>query len=380
MAHAVKQYDKQWLDETWGKIEAKLSAECDRVGDRIPYIPVDGVYREDKAETDIYWWTNGFWPGMLWQMYQATNEEKYKIAAEGVERKLDAALEGYDGLHHDVGFMWLHSAVANYRLTGNARSKSRGMHAANLLAGRYNPRGKFIRAWNDDCTGWIIIDCMMNIPILYWASRESNDPRFEFIARDHADTALRQAIRADGSSHHIVVLDPENGEFASAPGGQGYDEGSSWSRGQAWALYGFALSYHHTRDEKYLSTAKQVAHYFIANAASTGFIPLVDFRAPAEPELWDTTAGTCAACGLLEIADAVSELEKPLYVNAAISILRAIDEKFCNWNVDVDSIVGGGTAAYHSRENGDFGVPILYGDYFFIEAVLRLRDQHVLLW
>lgn len=369
----------QWLDEVWSKLEVKMSMECDRIGDRIPYIAEDGKYRDDMAEKDIYWWTNGFWPGILWQMYNATGEEKYKQAAEGVEQKLDAALDGFEGLHHDVGFMWLHSAVANYRLTGSLRSKTRGLHAANLLAGRYNPRGKFFRAWNEDHIGWIIIDSMMNIPLLYWASREVNDPRFEYIARDHADTVLRLAVRADGSCNHIVVLNPENGDFVEAPGGQGYESGSSWSRGQAWALYGFALSYRYTKDENYLHAAKRIAHYFIANVSATGYVPLVDFRSPAEPVCFDTTAGACAASGLMEIADWMPELEKSLYRDAAVRILQAIEGKYANWNTEEDSIISGGTAAYHSRK-GDFDVPIVYGDYFFIEAVLRLRGQSLMLW
>ncbi|OXL82582.1 glycosyl hydrolase family 88 [Paenibacillus sp. SSG-1] len=371
--------ERQWLDDVWDKLQVKMLAEVDRIGDRIPYIPENGAYREDKAETDIYWWTNGFWPGMLWQMYHATGEAKYRAAAESVERKLDAALEGYDGLHHDVGFMWLHSAVANYRLTGSARAKTRGMHAANLLAGRYNPAGRFIRAWNDDCTGWIIVDCMMNIPLLYWASRETGDPRFDVIARQHADTTLTNVVRPDGSCNHIVILSPEDGSFVEAPGGQGYGTGSAWSRGQAWALYGFALSHRHTGEARYLEAAKRVAHYFIANVAATGYVPLVDFRAPDEPVAWDTTAGMCAACGLLEIAEALPALEKPLYVNAALRILQATDERFCNWNPAEDAIVGGGTGSYHGR-NGDYAVPIIYGDYFLIEAVLRLKGMDFLIW
>ena len=375
----LNEENNKWLEAIWSKLQVKMSAECDRIGDRIPYVPKNGVYAEDKGETDIYWWTNGFWPGMLWQMYNATGAQKYKAAAEGVERRLDGAFDGFDGLHHDVGFMWLHSAVANYRLTGDDRAKTRGMHAANLLAGRYNPRGKFIRAWNDDCTGWIIVDSMMNIPILYWASEVSRDPRFAYIAKDHADTVLANVVRPDGSCNHIVILNPENGEFAEAPGGQGYRSGSSWSRGQSWALYGFALSYRHTKDARYLDAAKKIAHYFISSIASTGFIPLADFRAPAEPVLWDTTAGVCAACGLLEIAEAVDELERPLYLNAALNILQATDSRFCNWNPEEDSIVAGGTEAYFSRPGGEH-VPIIYGDYFLIEAVLRLKGQSFLIW
>ncbi|OPH46584.1 glycosyl hydrolase family 88 [Paenibacillus ferrarius] len=370
--------DQYWLDCTWEKIQVKMSAECERVGDHIPYVPVNGEYREDKGDTDIYWWTNGFWPGMLWHMYQATQEEPYKTAAEGVERRLDAALEGFEGLHHDVGFMWLPSAVANYRLTGNERSKTRGLHAANLLAGRYNPRGRFIRAWNDDCTGWIIVDSMMNIPLLYWASMETNDPRFRYIAMDHADTVLGRIVRSDGSCNHIAILNPENGELLEAPGGQGFASGSAWSRGQSWALYGFALSYRYTKDDRYLSAAKSIAHYFITQVSTTDYVPLVDFRAPAEPVKWDTTAGLCAACGLLELAETVPELEQPFYRNAAIRILQSTDERFANWNPNEDAIISGGTEAYHSIKNNE--VPIIYGDYFFIEAVLRLKEKHVLIW
>lgn len=382
MKYTLSDPDRQWAEETWKKIREKLSAETDRMGDRIPYIPEHGKYA-DMGEKDIYWWTNGFWPGMLWQMYHATGEEKYRVTANLVEDRLDTAMDGYVGLHHDVGFMWLLSSVANYRLTGNERSLARGRHAANLLAGRYNPRGKYIRAWDpvgtDDCTGWIIIDCMMNINLLYWASDVQKDPRFRYIAEDHADTALKYLLRPDGSSNHIAVLNPENGEPVAFPGGQGYGSGSSWSRGQSWALTGFALSYLHTGKQEYLDAAKRTAHYFIANVSGTAYLPLVDFRAPAEPVRWDTTAGACAACGLLELANHVPELERPLYVTAAVKLLQSIDSRFCDWDTESDSIVANGTGAYHSLGK-DNAAPIIYGDYYFMEAVLRLLDKDFLIW
>ena len=368
-----------WLTDVWMKLEAKMEAQCYRIGDCIPYISEGGQYKEDKGESGVSWWTNGFWPGMLWHMYNATNKTQYKLAAEGVERRLDRALEDYEGLHHDVGFMWLLSAVANYRLTGDKKARARGLHAASLLAGRYNPRGSFIRAWNGDCTGWIIVDCMMNLPLLYWASREINDPRLAYIAEEHANTTLRHIVRPDGSCNHIAILNPDNGDLLETPGGQGYEPGSSWSRGLAWALYGFALSYRHTGKTHFLDTAKQIAHYFIANVSATGYVPLVDFRAPEQPQLWDTTAGTCAASGLLEIAGLVGEHEQGLYTNAACCILRAIEEHYCNRDVDCDSIVAGGTVLYHG-EDDEVDVPIIYGDYFFIESVLKLRKRHLLLW
>ena len=160
-----------------------------------------------------------------------------------------------------MGFMFLPTAVADYKLTGNARSRKTALHAANLLAGRFNPAGGFIRAWNQsedkDTRGWAIIDSMLNISLLYWASEETKDPRFRKIAMMHADTTKAHFVRPDGSVKHIVEFDPETGEAVRSYGGQGYKEGSSWTRGQGWAVYGFVISYLHTGKQEYLDTAKE---------------------------------------------------------------------------------------------------------------------------
>lgn len=378
MMKGLKSEDYRWAQEVYQKIEKKMSAQCSRIGDKIPYIAEDGVYKEDKAQTDIVWWTNGFWPGMLWQMYHATGDEKYMDKARKVEDKLDKAFDVYTGLHHDVGFIWLQSAVADYRLTGNERSMARGLHAAHLLAGRYNPRGKFIRSWNRDRSGWVIVDSMMNIQLLFWASEVLKDPRFRYIAMDHADTLMKYTVRADGACNHIIVLDPETGELVETPGGQGYERGSAWSRGQSWAIYGYALSYRHTGRQEYLDTAKKVAHYFMSQTDRTEGIPLVDFRAPKEPVYLDTTAGMCAACGLLEIASHVPELEKEFYVDGAIKLLRAAEVNYCNWDQKYDSIVAMGSGSYSTEH--DRHVPIIYGDYFLIEAVFKMLEKDILLW
>ncbi len=371
-----------WLDETWNRISRKMELECRRIGSDIPYIPVDGKYTEDWGKRDITWWTNGFWVGMLWLMYHATGKEEYKIAADKVEDRLDEALLGFVGLYHDVGFMWLHSSVANYRLTGKERSRVRGLQAASVLAGRFNINGQFIRAWNEENgnirAGWMIIDCLMNIPILYWASAETRDPRFTQIAMAHADTALKVIMRGDGSCNHIAALDPDTGELESYPPCQGFSPEGSWSRGQAWALYGFALSYRHTGEARYLDAAKKSAHYFLANIAETGYVPVSDFRAPLEPVIYDTSAGTIAACGLIEIAEAVPEYEKSLYLNGAVRILKAITARHCNWNPEEDSIVSEGCVAYHSKDQRD--VPLIYADYFLIEAITRLKGSELSLW
>ena len=377
---ALSGNDADWAVKTLEKCKAKFSAEVAREGDKIPYIAEDGRYVRDMSATpeDLVWWTNGFWPGVCWQMWHLTGDEAYLRAARGVEEKLDGALDRYTGLHHDVGFMWLLSAVADYRLTGNERSRERGLHAAHLLAGRYNPRGKFIRSWNRDRAGWVIVDSMMNIPLLYWASETIGDPRFAYMATDHADTVMKNTVRGDGSCNHIIVLDPHNGDLLDTPAGQGCASGSSWSRGQAWAIYGFALSYRHTGERRYLDTAKRVANYFASQVSLTGNVAKLDFRQPADVDWWDALAGCIAACGMLEIARACEGTERDEWVTWAVKVLRATDERFCDWDTERDGVVTMCSGAYFSEK--DRHVPMVYADYYFLEAVLRLSGRDVLLW
>ncbi len=379
MLDFLTEEEKAWVDEVYGKLCGKISAQSGRLGERIPYIARKGSYTEDLGRTNIAWWTNGFWAGILWQMYHATGEARYKEQARALEKRLDRAMQEFNELYHDVGFMWMHTAVADYRLTGDKEALARGRHAANLLAGRFNILGNYIRAWNEELAGWMIIDSMMNLSILYWAGEESGDPRFAAIAARHADTALEKIMRPDGSSRHIVIVDPESGEVLDAPAGQGAAQGSSWSRGQAWALYGFAISYAHTKDTRYLDAAKRAAHYFISNAALHGYLPLCDFRAPQTPVLYDSTAGACAACGLLEIAKHVPDGEKPLYEKSALRILTAMEHKFCHWEESEDGILYYGRVDYRSPER-DEDVSVIYGDYFFVEAVFRLKQKDFFIW
>lgn len=163
MRYTISETDRQWAARVWDKLEVKLKAECRRVGPIMPYIPVNGTY-EDMAEKNLVWWTNGFWAGILWQMYHATKEDLYKETAEQIGAKLDQGLADYTGLDHDLGFLWLHTAVADYRLTGNQQSRIRGLHAAGILAGRFQPAGEYIRAWNEGQEGVAIVDCLMNLP------------------------------------------------------------------------------------------------------------------------------------------------------------------------------------------------------------------------
>lgn len=381
--------DQIWLDDVVCKIRTKMEWVSEKSATKIPYTTISGVHddrtdssMEFQRDDGLNWWCNGFWAGMMWMMYHETKNEHYARIARVTEEKLDQCFDDYYGLHHDVGFMWLPSAVADYKITGSEDGRRRGLHAANLLAGRFNPVGKFIRAWNDipgedsDTRGWAIIDCMFNIPLLYWASDTTKDPRFKQIAQLHADTVMENFVRPDGSVKHIVEFDPFHGGLVKDYRGQGYEQGSSWTRGQTWGLYGFMMSYIHTGKQEYMDIAKQIAHYFIANIPENGLIP-VDFRQPKEPAWEDSTASAIAACGLIEIAKYVGELEKDLYLNAALKLLKVLAEKRCDWTKNSDCILEKCTAAYHNREHE---YHIIYGDYYFMEAIFKLKGNDIFLW
>jgi len=373
----ISEESKKWVDETWDRIYNKLKITAPRSKDKLPFTTENGVHDDKFAKNSVFWWTNGFWPAIMWLMYASTNDSIFREVAENAEAMLDTPLQKYSDLDHDAGFLWHISAGANYRLTGNEKSKARAFYAAKFLASRYNIRGEFIRAWNGkDRQGWTIIDTMMNIPLLYWASREADDPRFRFIAESHADMTMKNHVRPDGSVKHIIIHDYINGGVIDELRGQGFEVGTSWSRGQGWGLYGFILSYIHTGKQEYLDTAKRIAHYFIS-CVCNDWLPRCDFRSPPDPVIYDSTASGLSACALLEIAKAVPELERETYINAALNILKAADKKFCNWEENEDSIVQMGTGAYHDKRHH---YPIIYGDFFFIEAVYKLKEFDFLIW
>ena len=365
-----------WCEQISSKLNIKMLHALERANEVhcIPYRTDGSAWRSDNY---ITWWTNGFWPATMLRMYLLAGGERYLIEARHAEAMLDEALRHPKDLHHDVGFMWNISSGVHYRLTGDETSLRRWLQAADLLAARYNPNG-FLRAWNGpDQAGWAIIDSMMNIPLLYRISDFTNDPRYGLIARRHADTTLRHFLREDGSCNHIVIFDPHTGEPLATPAGQGVAPGSSWSRGQAWALYGFALSHAHTGEPLYLDAAKRVAHYFIS-CVMDDWIPDCDFRAPKEPVVKDNCAGAIAACGMLEIANHVPECERALYENAALSLLKAMETHCADWSADSPAIFTQCTVAYHDEEGRN--THLQYADYFFTEGIHRLKDRDAMLF
>ena len=367
--------DKAWLEDMAQKLDRKMRYAVGKARevDFMPYSTEGGQWKK----TDIGWWTNGFWPANMWQMYRMTGDELYREEALRAETMLDEALKDFKNLSHDVGFMWLIHSGVRYALEKNPDSYDRVLYAADMLAGRFNPNG-FIRAWNGaGREGWAIVDCMMNLPLLYWATEITGDPRYRLIAMRHADTTMEHFVRPDGSCNHIVIFDPETGAFLDNPGGQGYESGSSWSRGQSWALYGFVLSFLHTGKQAYLDTAKRIANYFISQITDD-WMPRCDFRQPLEPAIKDNVAGSVAACGLLELARALPELEGRFYFDAAVRILKAQEQDAANWELDDPAIFTKCTSAWHDLPGRH--ITMTYGDYYFIEAVNKLRGDDLLFW
>ncbi len=365
--------EKAWVQETLEKIEKKMIPVTERNRDRIPYTTIDGRF-DDKSISDPCWWTNGFWGGVMWQLYALTGNEMFRLEAIGVEEKLDQNLMSTQGLDHDNGFKWLPTSVIRYKQEKNEESLNRAMLAANNMAGRFNLAGNFIRAWNNwddvDRRGFAIIDCMMNLPLLYWASEETTDPRFKMIAVAHADTALKAFIREDGSVNHIVVFDPFTGKQEGTLGGQGYGEGSSWTRGQSWGIYGFALSYRYTGEKKYLEASKKIADY-VLSAMPESFLVPIDYRQPKEVSLEDSTAAAITASGLIELAGLLDE-DSDKYLDGALKLLKTLDEKRCNWSLDTDNLLEKCAVDYHGDGHN---MSIIYGDYYFIEALMKLSGK-----
>ncbi|WP_219993696.1 glycoside hydrolase family 88 protein [Paenibacillus cellulosilyticus] len=346
----------------------------DKIGASFPHVCLDGRYNSE----DVSFWTSGFWGGLLWLAYRETQQKSLRSLAEQIERKLNEPLHQFYDIHHDVGFMYLPTAVHHYKVTGNEDSRRTGLIAASHLAGRFNLKGQFIRAWTDsvdpDSTGWAIIDCLMNLPLLFWAAEEDHDPRFKHIAVAHADTVLKQFVRDDGTVPHIVSFDPETGDKIENLGGQGLGPDSAWSRGQAWAIYGFSIAARETGKSEYLTAAKNIANYFISHLPDDR-VPYWDFRtSDADKHVRDSSAAACAASGLLELSSLLDDhTEQLFYYNNALAILERLYAQYSDFSDSQDAILTKGTVSY--PDNRHVNIPIVYGDFYFIEALAKVHGR-----
>lgn len=370
-----------WTEEAWNKVNDKVKRTAERIGARFPHAVHGGQYVLERP----HWWTAGFWPGLLWLLYRENRHEPFRQIAEQCERELDRVIFDYDTLDHDIGFMWMLTSLARYKLLGDQDARRRALLAATLLAGRYNPQGKFIRAWNpwhenQDNRGWAIIDSLMNLPLLFWASEETKDPRFFHIAKSHAETVLTHFVRGDGSVCHIFAFDPFTGEPVGPLGGQGYDETSAWSRGTAWAVYGFAHCYLPLCAGRQIPGRGEADRPFLPVALAGGRRSLLGFpptgRGAASPGFIGRRH-----CRLRSFADrrpGAASLGGGL-PEAAERILRSLYTHYGAWDdPGHEGLILGGTG--HFPEGKNINVSLIYGDYFFVEGLSRLRGNKELFW
>jgi len=363
------------LTTRWKSITHVLSEKVLRTvgdcGDSLLY--PRSTTREGKWVTvPIRDWTSGFFPGILWYMNEMTGEKAFEQSARRWTERL-TPIQWFAG-SHDVGFMVFCSFGNGYRLRHDESYRAVIIQTAKTLTTRYNPTVGCIRSW--DNPKWefpVIVDNMMNLELLFWAARNGGTKDMYDIAVRHAETTMRTHIRPDGSTFHVVDFDTATGAVTSRVTHQGYADGSCWARGQAWALYGFTMTYRYTRDPRFLETARKVADYFLRRLPPD-HVPYWDFDAPGIPnEPRDASAGAIAASGLLELGGLVeSPAERDRYHKGAIAILEALSQP--PYMIADQSSLGFLQHAVGSKPAGsEIDVSLIYGDYYFLEALLRYR-------
>lgn len=316
-------------------------------------------------------WTSGFFPGALWLMYEKTQAAVWKTNAE----KWTAGIESQknDTSTHDLGFMFFDSFGNGYRLTNNANYKSILLAAARSLATRYSATVGCIKSWDGASNEYkVIIDNMMNLELLFWASKNGGEQAWYDMALSHAVKTSQNHIRPDGSTYHVVIYDPANGSIKSRVTAQGFADSSTWSRGQAWAIYGFSIAYRETNDARFLETARKTADYFISHLPAD-FVPYWDFQAPGIPnEPRDSSAAAIAASGLLELSKLETDsAKKTSYANVAEKILTSLSQApYIASGTKYKSILIHGT---QNKPSGKYDTGLIYGDYYYLESLLKYQ-------
>ena len=348
----------------------------------------------ELVSTDIYDWTSGFFAGDLWYIYELTGDDKWKKEAIKWSEALDT-IQYWSG-NHDVGFMINCSYGNGLRLAGREEYKKVMIQAAESLCKRYNPVAKSIKSWNyrkawNDTTEWfypVIIDNMMNLELLFKASEFSGNYKYKKIAIQHALTTMKNHYRPDFSSYHVVDYDTITGNVLDKATCQGFTDGSSWSRGQAWGLYGFVICYRYTKDQKYLTFAENIADYLLNhpnlpedmvpywdyNVPDTGLVPEWKYDPSKYPVIpRDASAAAITSSALFELST-FSEGSGERFKKAATAILRTLaspeymnspENKYFILNHCVGSIPHG----------AEVDKPLVYADYYFLEASLRQRKM-----
>lgn len=365
------------LEDVVGKIDA--------LADRFALCFPSGCSRNQRYDAvDNFEWTPGFWVGMLWLAYEHTQDARYRALAEAHLPSFEERLDRGDVHTHDLGFLFTLSCVAAHKLTGNEDAKTVALRAAELLALRYSEEGRIIQAWgrldDPEHRGRIIIDSVMNMPLLFWAGETTGRDNYRRIARNHLDQIVRHIVRPDGSTAHTCYIDPRSGERLYTRTHQGHSDDSCWSRGQAWGIYGFSLGYQYTGERRFRDVGKRLANYFLARLPADGICywdMIFDEGADAEK---DSSAAAIAAAGMLALSQQLpsDEVDRERYDRAARKITTALATDYVSTSAGEDGILLHGV---WDRPGGR-GVEecCIWGDYFYTEALTRLQKDWTPYW
>ncbi len=361
-------------EQTLAFIEGQLLDTIDEVGDPDDYprstSPATGLWTTREADA----WTSGFFPAQLWLVHEHTGNPALRTAAEDWMAGLAGEATRTDT--HDLGFMILLPFGHAFRITGVASYRDTILTAAGSLDTRFDPDVGATESWDND--NWefpVIIDNMMNIELLFWGAAHTSSPEqgLTWLTHgvSHADVTAASHLRADGSTYHLVDFDPDDGTILSRETVQGYGDETTWARGQAWGLYGFVMTQRETDEPRFLDTARALADWFMSHLPAD-FVPYWDFDAPGIPdEPRDSSAAAIAASGLLELSDRVTDpLDREAYRGAAESILASLmSAAYLSDGVESSGILLHGTG--NKPNNSEVDVSLIYGDYYFTEALLR---------
>ena len=319
-------------------------------------------------------WTSGFFPGNLWYMYELTQDKKWLEKAKEFTASIEQ--EKFNATSHDMGFKIYCSFGNGYRLTKDPKYRDIMIQSARTLITRFNPKVGCIRSWDHHAEVWnfpVIIDNMMNLELLFWAFKETKDSTFYQVALSHANTTMKNHFRPDYSSYHVIDYDPKTGAVTKRNTHQGYNNESSWARGQAWALYSYTMCYRETGDKKYLNQAENIGNYILKNSSTPqDLIPYWDYNAPKIPnEPKDVSAATITASAMYELSTMVPD-KAVFYKESADKIMKSV-----NKNHKAEALTNKGFLLTHSTGNlpakSEIDVPIVYADYYYLEALLRKR-------
>lgn len=372
------------LDEIKDFIIEKTLVTAKKVGDKLPAGTKDGVYHYKENGG----WTGGFWVGLNNYCYLLSGDKKFLEYADcSRHRFIDRLYKDPESLDHDVGFLYIPSEYARFKLRGDSEGLKNTLEAANCLYKRYNSKGKFIQAWNiwtpgeefsENNRGRIIIDSMYNLPLLFYASEVTGDKKYYEAAFNHAETCMNTIVREDGTTYHTYIIDPDTGMKKFGQTFQGYSDESCWSRGQAWALGGFAMAYRLTGNNAFLETAKKTAKVFIDNLEED-FIPMWDFSLKGKKDMpRDASAASIAASGLLELAALLHGDEKEYFKSSAESIVAGLWNTCAAKNgVKSDGLILHCTGFY--KYGAEVDENLIFADYYFAEAVARLMGVEPIL-